>query len=219
MCDLFQANPWKPLLCTNCHQNRSGHEKFNHIETKCEHSLSDKTNAIPSSSSSMHLYEEIMAQYFTINTTDVNTFKTTSAIERIPTPIENGIDHDDEDSFSDEEQDLPKPTNIEFIQNPSMVNTQGIVLMGPDLRPKQNTTKKQKRISLLRKSKSNADECLKKHDVTDNNNSTSRLWWFKAKKANASTTNHNESSSETTKSNVFRIFIKINKTFHYYFLF
>ena len=110
MCDLFQANPWKPLLCTNCHQNRSGHK------------LNEK---LPSSSSTMHLYEEIMAQYFTVNQDD------------------NIID--DDDSFSDEEQIVTKPSTIEFIPNQSMINTQGIVLIGPDLPTKEIVTKKTKK--------------------------------------------------------------------------
>ncbi|CAF3492652.1 unnamed protein product [Rotaria socialis] len=200
MCDLFQANPWKPLLCTNCHQNRSGHEKFTSNETKCEHLQSEKKPALPSSSSSMHLYEEIMAQYFTINTTDVNTLQSTSVIDRIPTPIENEID-DDEDSFSDEEQDFNKTSAIEFVQNQSMISTQGIVLIGPDIRAKPSPVKKQKRIHLLKKSKSNADECLKKTDIIDNNN-TSRLWWFRTKKANPSPVVQNESINDLNKSNI-----------------
>jgi len=203
MCDLFQANPWKPLLCTNCHQNRSGHQ-IN--ETICEHLSPKKSMNLPSSSSSMHLYEEIMAQYFTINTTDNNnSLKSTSVIERIPTPIENDID--DDDSFSDEEQELTKPSAIEFVQNQSMVNTQGIILMGPDLRPKQiiTTTKKSKKINLLKKSKSNADECLKKTDMNENN--TSKLWWFKVKKANASSPVHpTELSNELNQINVHLVF-------------
>lgn len=170
MCDLFQANPWKPLLCTNCHQNRAGHSKIG----SCEHQTTD----LPSSTSSMHLYEEIMAQYFT------------TQIESLPIEnneleiIENQIDveEDDEDSFSDEEQQLCKPTSIEFIQNQSMINTQGIVLIGPDLRTKQIETKKPKKMNLLKKSKSNADECLKKREIFENN--SSKLWWFKAKKNN-----------------------------------
>jgi hypothetical protein len=165
MCDLFQANPWKPLLCTNCHQNRSGH----HNLEQCDHT---STN-LPSSNSSMHLYEEIMAQYFTTN------------MDIIPTITnENENIDNDEDSFSDEEQDLIKPISIEFIQNQSMVNTQGIVLMGPDLQSKQVETKKPKKINLLKKSKSNADDCLKKAEMIEN--SSSKLWWFKVKKANGS---------------------------------
>ncbi|CAF4164624.1 unnamed protein product [Rotaria socialis] len=178
MCDLFQANPWKPLLCTNCHQNRSGHEKFTSNETKCEHLQSEKKPALPSSSSSMHLYEEIMAQYFTINTTDVNTLQSTSVIDRIPTPIENEID-DDEDSFSDEEQDFNKTSAIEFVQNQSMISTQGIVLIGPDIRAKPSP----------------------KTDIIDNNN-TSRLWWFRTKKANPSPVVQNESINDLNKSNI-----------------
>ncbi|CAF3600505.1 unnamed protein product, partial [Rotaria sp. Silwood2] len=50
MCDLFQANPWKPLLCTNCHQNRSGHQIIDINENKCEHIMSDKSKELPSSS-------------------------------------------------------------------------------------------------------------------------------------------------------------------------
>ncbi|CAF2742523.1 unnamed protein product [Rotaria sp. Silwood2] len=211
MCDLFQANPWKPLLCTNCHQNRSGHQIIDINENKCEHIMSDKSKELPSSSSSMHLYEEIMAQYFTINTTDVNTLQSTSVIECLPTSNENNnnnnIDDIDDDSFSDEEQDLIKQTvPIEFIQNQSMINTQGIVLIGPDLRTKQITTKKQKKINLLKKSKSNADECLKKTDITDNNNNnTSKLWWFKVKKTNSSSIVQNESTTDSNKPNVYLI--------------
>ncbi|CAF4232692.1 unnamed protein product [Rotaria magnacalcarata] len=177
MCDLFQANPWKPLLCTNCHQNRSGHEKFPNNENKCEHLQAEKKPALPSSSSSMHLYEEIMAQYFTINTTDVNTLQSTSVIDRIATPIGNEVD-DDEDSFSDEEQDFNKPSAIEFVQNQSMISTQGIVLIGPDIRAKPSP----------------------KTDIIDNNN-TSRLWWFKTKKTNSSPVVQNESINDLNKSN------------------
>ncbi|UJR26208.1 hypothetical protein I4U23_007551 [Adineta vaga] len=192
MCDLFQANPWKPLLCTNCHQNRSGHQI---TENKCEHLSSKKIIDMPSSSSSMHLYEEIMAQYFTINTSDIDTIQTTSVIERLSTP------DDGEDSFSDEEQELIKPSTIEFIPNQSMINTQGIVLMGPDLQAKQITiTKKSKKINLLKKSKSNADECLKKTDMNDNN--ISKLWWFKVKKTNTCSVNQPDLISETNKSNI-----------------
>jgi hypothetical protein len=162
----------------------------------------------------MHLYEEIMAQYFTINTTDNNnSLKSTSVIERIPTPIEDDID---DDSFSDEEQELTKPAGIEFVQNQSMVNTQGIILMGPDLRPKQiiTTTKKSKKINLLKKSKSNADECLKKTDMNENN--TSKLWWFKVKKANASSPVHpTELSNELNQINVHLVFFRLlKKIFH-----
>ncbi|CAF3333269.1 unnamed protein product [Rotaria sp. Silwood1] len=212
MCDLFQANPWKPLLCTNCHQNRSGHQIIDINENKCEHLISNKSNDLPSSSSTMHLYEEIMAQYFTINTTDRNTLQSTSVIECLPTSnennnINNNNDDDDDDSFTDEEQDLIKQTTpIEFIQNQSMINTQGIVLIGPDLRTKQITTKKQKKINLLKKSKSNADECLKKTDITDTNNNNhntiSKLWWFKVKKSNPSPIVSNESTTESNKSNI-----------------
>ncbi|CAF0895961.1 unnamed protein product [Rotaria sordida] len=212
MCDLFQANPWKPLLCTNCHQNRSGHQIININENKCEHIISNKSNDLPSSSSSMHLYEEIMAQYFTINTTNINnTLQSTSVIECLPTSIENNIDDDDDvDSFSDEEQDLIKQTTttttttpIEFIQNQSMINTQGIVLIGPDIRTKQITTKKQKKLNLLKKSKSNADECLKKTDIIDNNNNnSSKSWWFKVKKTNPSPNIQNDSTIESNKSNI-----------------
>ncbi|CAF0909770.1 unnamed protein product [Adineta steineri] len=203
MCDLFQANPWKPLLCTNCHQNRSGHQI---MENTCEHLSPKKSSDLPASTSSMHLYEEIMAQYFTINTTDIDSLKTTSVIERLPTPDENElIDDDDveEDSFSDEEQDLMKPSTIEFIQNQSMINTQGIVLMGPDLPIKQVTatiTKKSKKMNLLRKSKSNADECLKKTDMNYNN--TSKSWWFKVKKANTSPVNQIELTNESNKPTI-----------------
>ncbi|CAF4237423.1 unnamed protein product [Adineta steineri] len=204
MCDLFQANPWKPLLCTNCHQNRSGHQI---MENTCEHLSPKKSSDLPASTSSMHLYEEIMAQYFTINTTDIDSLKTTSVIERLPTPNENELNDDDddveEDSFSDEEQDLMKPSTIEFIQNQSMINTQGIVLMGPDLPIKQVTatiTKKSKKMNLLRKSKSNADECLKKTDMNYNN--TSKSWWFKVKKANTSPVNQIELTNESNKPNI-----------------
>ena len=195
MCDLFQANPWKPLLCTNCHQNRSGHHNLD----KCDH-LS--TN-LPSSNSSMHLYEEIMAQYFT------TTMEVLPAIEN-----ENEIIENDEDSFSDEEQDLVKPTSIEFIQNSSMINTQGIVLMGPDLRTKQMPIKKPKKINLLKKSKSNADECLKKAEMMENN--SSKLWWFKLKKANAIQTEiTNESNKPITSPSLnnqrIRVLPEINK--------
>jgi hypothetical protein len=178
MCDLFQANPWKPLLCTNCHQNRSGHKQIEINDNKKNEHLS---------SSSMHLYEEIMAQYFTVSPIDIN-------------PIVNENDIVDDDSFSDEEQDLIKPSAIEFIQNQSMINTQGIVLIGPDLRPKEIITKKSKKISLLKKSKSNADECLKKTDMIDT--TTSKLWWFKVKKANTTPV----VQAESTKSNVCLIF-------------
>jgi hypothetical protein len=198
MCDLFQANPWKPLLCTNCHQNRSGHQV---IPSKCEHGSSD----LPSSTSTMHLYEEIMAQYFT---TDINSLQSKSVMDHLPISNENDID---EDSFSDEEAGLTKPSNIEFIQNQSMINTQGIVLIGPDLRTKQIITKKSKKINLLKKSKSNADECLKKTDIIDNN--TSKLWWFKAKKANASPITQPELTIESNKSNVY-IIIKENISFY-----
>lgn len=194
MCDLFQANPWKPLLCTNCHQNRSGHTM---IDRKCEHVTEEKSNDIPTSSSTMHLYEEIMAQYFTINTTDDQSLQTTSVIEQLPTSNENIINDDDEDSFSDEEQDLRRQSVVEFVPNQSMVNTQGIVLIGPDLRTKQVTTKKSKKINLLRKRKSNADECLKKSDIMEN--STTKLWWFRVKKNN---TSQNEPTNEPIKSNV-----------------
>lgn len=184
MCDLFQANPWKPLLCTNCHQNRSGHQNID----KCEHSSS---TTLPPSTSSMHLYEEIMAQYFTTNITSNQT---------------NLVVDDDVDSFSDEEegQDLTKTSAIEFIQNQSMINTQGIILMGPDLRPKEILTKKSKKINLLKKSKSNADECLKKSDIIENN--SSKLWWFKVKKANGSPPII--PPIESNKSNVNFIFFK-----------
>ena len=162
MCDLFQANPWKPLLCANCHQNRSGHSKIN--------------NDMPSSTSSMHLYEEIMAQYFTINsTTEIESLQSTSFIE-----CQSITENVDEDSFSDEEQDLNRTNTVEFIANQSMINTQGIVLMGPDLRIKE-TPKKSKKMHLLRKSKSNADECLKKTETTEN--TPSKLRWFKTKKS------------------------------------
>ncbi len=195
MCDLFQANPWKPLLCTNCHQNRSGHQNLD----KCDH-LS--TN-LPASNSSMHLYEEIMAQYFT------------TAIEVLPSiENENEIIENDEDSFSDEEQDLVKPTSIEFVQNQSMINTQGIILMGPDLRTKQMPIKKPKKMNLLKKSKSNADECLKKTDILENN--SSKLWWFKLKKANAIQTEIvNESNKPITSPSLnnqrVRVLPEINK--------
>ena len=178
MCDFFQANPWKPLLCTNCHQNRSGHQNLD----KCEHISND----IPSSTSTMHLYEEIMAQYFTTNINPI---------------IENNIINDDidEDSFSDEEQDLSRPSTIEFIQNQSMISTQGIILMGPNLPTKELPIKKSKKINLLKKSKSNADDCLKKSDIIENN--SSKLWWFKVKKSQGS-------SNESNKSNVYEIFQK-----------
>ncbi|CAF0814583.1 unnamed protein product [Adineta ricciae] len=198
MCDLFQANPWKPLLCTNCHQNRSGHQI---IEGQCEHAHSqEKSIDMPSSSSSMHLYEEIMAQYFTVNSPNVETIQSTSMIEQLPTTNDDE-DEDEEDSFSDEEQNLVKPPTIEFISNQSMINTQGIVLMGPDLQTKQVTlTKKSKKINLLKKSKSNADECLKKTDINDNY--TSKLWWFKVKKANTSSGNQPDLINGTNRSTV-----------------
>lgn len=186
MCDLFQANPWKPLLCTNCHQNRSGHSNLQGCDTD-----------LPPSTSSMHLYEEIMAQYFT------------TKIE--PLPIENNdmeiiVNHDDEDdSFSDEEQELTKPIAIEFIPNQSGVNTQGIVLIGPDLRSKPVETKKTKKMNLLKKSKSNADECLKKTEMMENN--SSKLWWFKAKKNNISPVIQPDLMMEMNKS-------KVNFHFH-----
>jgi hypothetical protein len=183
MCDLFQANPWKPLLCTNCHQNRSGHLNLD----KCEESSID----LPSSTSSIHLYEEIMAQYFTTNLNS----NSNNIIDN------NNNNDDDDDSFSDEEQDLTKNSTIEFIQNQSMINTQGIVLIGPDLRSKEiPTTKKPKKINLLKKSKSNADECLKKADIIENN--SSKLWWFKVKKSPIIQT-------ESNKPNVDLIFTKI----------
>ncbi len=130
-----------------------------------------------------------MAQYFTSN------------MDSLPlTTTENEIIENEDDSFSDEEQDLTKPSPIEFIQNQSMINTQGIVLIGPDLRSKEITAKKPKKMNLLKKSKSNADECLKKTDLIDNN--TSKLWWFKVKKANGSPVVQTESTTETHKSNV-----------------
>lgn len=184
MCDLFQANPWKPLLCTNCHQNRSGHSKL--IEEKGE---------LPASTSSMHLYEEIMAQYFTINpTTEIDAFQSASFIESTSTTENVEFDVEgDEDSFSDEEQPIAeKSPPIEFIPNQSMINTQGIVLIGPDLKPKE-TPKKMKKIHLLRKTKSNADECLKKNDM--NENTPSKLRWFKVKKSQGQT-------EETKKSQI-----------------
>ena len=192
MCDLFQANPWKPLLCTNCHQNRSGHENFSVHGGACEHRSPRRTSDMPSSSSSMHLYEEIMAQYFTINSTDEEPLPAVPSVERIPTPSENDPE---EDSFSDEEQELTKPVTVEFIQNQSMINTNGIVLMGPEL-PAKETTKKSKKIHLLRKSKSNADDCLKKTDIIDG--STTKSWWFKAKKSIAPL----EPTLESNKSTV-----------------
>ena len=192
MCDLFQANPWKPLLCANCHQNRSGHRPMSLNRTECNHSTD-----LTSSSSTMHLYEEIMAQYFTINSPDVASSPVTQSVERLPTPT----DHNEleEDSFSDEEQELIKPPTIEFITNQSMINTQGIVLMGPELRAKE-IPKKSKKLHLLRKSKSNADECLKKTDIVDGN--PSKLWWFKAKKALATPHGPAEPTTEANKSNV-----------------
>jgi hypothetical protein len=194
MCDLFQANPWKPLLCTNCHQNRSGHENIE----KCEHLSTD----LPSSKSSMHLYEEIMAQYFTTN---IDTLQSNSNSNEI---IDN-----DEDSFSDEEQDLMKTSTIEFIQNQSMINTQGIVLIGPNLPSKEIITKKTKKINLLKKSKSNAEECLKKTDITENN--SSKLWWFKVKKANGPPVIQTESNKPT----VCLIFIKLFFISFFFFFF
>jgi hypothetical protein len=77
-----------------------------------------------------------------------------------------------------------------------MINTQGIVLIGPDLRSKEMTIKKTKKINLLKKSKSNADECLKKTDIIENN--SSKLWWFKVKKTNGPPIIQTESN----KSNV-----------------
>jgi hypothetical protein len=151
----------------------------------------------------MHLYEEIMAQYFT------------TAIEVLPSiENENEIIENDEDSFSDEEQDLVKPTSIEFVQNQSMINTQGIILMGPDLRTKQMPIKKPKKMNLLKKSKSNADECLKKTDILENN--SSKLWWFKLKKANAIQTEIvNESNKPITSPSLnnqrVRVLPEINK--------
>ena len=203
MCDVFQANPWKPLLCTNCHQNRSGHKQID---------INEKSSDLPSSSSSMHLYEEIMAQYFTINTEDVKSLESTAVIERSSTPNENII-IDDDDSFSDEEQELAKPSAIEFIRNQSMISTQGIVLIGPDLRTKEIATKKSKKINLLKKSKSNADDCLKKADIIDNN--TSKLWWFKVKKANvAATVVQTELTDELNKSNVCQTYSLAKEIFH-----
>ena len=175
MCDLFQANPWKPLLCTNCHQNRSGHQNLQ----GCEHS-----NKLPAANSSMHLYEEIMAQYFTTN------------VETLPVVC----NENEEDSFSDEEEDLIKPSAIEFIQNQSMINTQGIVLMGPELRAKEIATKKTKKMNLLKKSKSNADECLKKVEGMESN--SSKLWWFKVKKANGVPVGPTELTNESNKPKV-----------------
>ena len=172
MCDLFQANPWKPLLCTNCHQNRAGHSKVG----SCNHETTD----LPSSTSSMHLYEEIMAQYFTTQIEPLPIEN--NEMEMIESHVDVDDDDDDDDSFSDEEQQLSKPISIEFVQNQSMINTQGIVLIGPDLPGKQMETKKTKKINLLKKSKSNADECLKKAEILENN--SSKLWWFKAKKNN-----------------------------------
>lgn len=198
MCDLFQANPWKPLLCTNCHQNRAGHQL---VDGGCEHRSPGKTVELPSSSSSMHLYEEIMAQYFTISTTELEPARSTSVIERVPTPSENEID--DEDSFTDEEQEAVRPLTVEFIANQSVINTQGIVLMGPDIRakPPPPTTKKPKKINLLKKSKSNADECLKKPEINDGSN-TSKLWWFKVKKANTCPVNQTDLPTESSKPSV-----------------
>ena len=145
----------------------------------------------------MHLYEEIMAQYFTINSTEIVPTPVTSPIERLPTPIDDNELEDD--SFTDEEQELAKPAAIEFITNQSMISTQGIVLMGPELRPKE-IPKKSKKIHLLRKSKSNADDCLKKVEIADGN--TSKLWWFKAKKAQATPQGSTEFNAEANKSNV-----------------
>jgi hypothetical protein len=191
MCDLFEANPWKPLLCTNCHQNRSGHRHTTNGNKTFEHSASSQTkDCVERSSSSMHLYEEIMAQYFTINPTDDSQLQSTSFIERSPSPVRN---EDEIDSFSDEEQEAATVQSpvVEFIQSQAMVSTQGIVLMGPDLnvnRTKQTTTttKKSKKMILIKKSKSNADECLKKVETTDV--STAKTWWFKAKKSVTSPT-------------------------------
>ncbi|CAF4443701.1 unnamed protein product, partial [Rotaria sp. Silwood2] len=51
--------------------------------------------------------------------------------------------------------------------------------------------------------KSNADECLKKTDITDNNNNnTSKLWWFKVKKTNSSSIVQNESTTDSNKPNI-----------------
>jgi hypothetical protein len=192
MCDLFHANPWKPLLCTNCHQNRAGHENISSSEHTCEH-RNDLT------SSSMHLYEEIMAQYFTVNSNDIEPLQSTSFIEELTTTNEN--DELDNDSFTDEEQERSRPGVIEFVANQSMVNTQGIVLIGPDL-PSKDNGKKSKKCHLLRKSKSNADECLKKSDTIDS--SPSKHWWFKAKKAPTTTTTTTSSNliDDTNKSQV-----------------
>jgi hypothetical protein len=137
----------------------------------------------------MHLYEEIMAQYFTTN------------MDKLESNANEIIENYDDDSFSDEEQDLGKTSTIEFIQNQSMINTQGIVLIGPDLRSKEMTIKKTKKINLLKKSKSNADECLKKPDIIETN--SSKLWWFKVKKGNVSPIIQTESN----KSNVCFIFL------------
>ena len=197
MCDLFQANPWKPLLCTNCHQNRSGHPKTELNQNQCEHLPSNKSNDLSSSSSTMHLYEEIMAQYFTSNTIDIDSLQSTSAIEQVPIPNDNETD---DDSFSDEEQDSHKPSTVEYIKDQSMINTEGIVLIGPDLRAKQTTTKKPKKFNLLKKSKSNADECSKKMAMIDHN--TSKLWRFKVKKTNPSPV----LQTELNRSNVYSIF-------------
>lgn len=160
--------------------------------TECNHSTD-----LTSSSSTMHLYEEIMAQYFTINSPDVAPSAVMPSVERLPTPTDTN--ELEEDSFSDEEQEFVKPPTIEFITNQSMINTHGIVLMGPELRPKE-IPKKSKKLHLLRKSKSNADECLKKSDIVDGN--PSKLWWFKAKKALAAPHGPAEPIAEANKSNV-----------------
>lgn len=155
MCDLFSANPWKPLLCKNCHQNLSGHENVSKNESKTI------------STSSMHLYEEIMAQYLTLNATPL--------VEPSSTLNENEENHEN-DSFTDEDQEIAPEKTIEFVQNLNCVNTQGIVLIGPDL-PTTNkeTNKKPKKLQLLRKTKSNAEESLKRNE--------SKSWWFKGKKS------------------------------------
>lgn len=146
----------------------------------------------------MHLYEEIMAQYFTINATEEEPLPAVPSVERLPTPSENDPE---EDSFSDEEQEPTKPVTVEFVQNQSMINTNGIVLMGPEL-PAKETTKKSKKIHLLKKSKSNADECLKKTVIIDG--STTKSWWFKAKKSHAPAIAPLEPTLESNKSTVSR---------------
>lgn len=161
------------------------------------------SDEIPTATSSMHLYEEIMAQYFSVDST-------TSVNENIDFDVEND-EIEEEDSFTDEEQ-TTKPNRVEFIPNQSMINTQGIVLIGPELKTKE-TPKKTKKIHLLRKTKSNADELLKKNETNETN--SSKLRWFKAKKSQVtSETNKQSVSPPTPTTNVsarIRVLPEINK--------